>query len=1515
MNPLPRLFSPNRAALGKQTSFCGGLLVLLFILALSETVLAQGKGRPPGNLDIRVNPPATGLPGVTETALAKSKQAIARNLSKGISQLKGTVRGGEVTVSPITGSAEVVSAADSLTAAAPNRPGWDIVKDFVQANTALYGLTTNDVANLRFIGESVSQASGLRMVRVEQMVNGRPVFQSETRFIIDREGRLIRSVGLLVPDTSAAAVAPINTVSAQNALVSAMASVNLVVDPARMTLANTKPDGNKTEVVANHPRISGNVPSELVYFPIAPGVLVLAWSQVTMTEGEGDWYTLVEANTGTLLWRKNIRAHVSTHEARFSVYVQADGKTPTDSPAPLSPTTATTGSGLQPAGIARTTVNMSVVQNITASPNGWITDGGTTTTGNNVDAYMDADNPADSPDTSLFFKLDGVGRPIGNPDTAARNRDFLGTTPRDFTMTPPPQGGNPESGQTATGNGNNGGTAIDAFRRGAVTHLFYIANWYHDQLFALGFDEAAGNFQAINFSGQGTGNDRVLAEAQDGSGTDNANFSTPPDGQSGRMQMYRFIGPTIDRDGGLDAEIVIHELTHGLSNRLIGNGAGLNWGVGGGMGEGWSDFYALSLLNNSNADDPNGKYAAGAYATYKAFGFTSYLDNYLYGIRRFPYSTDNSINPLTWADVDDVTFNLAGGIVASPLNFSAGGACEVHNIGEIWCNTLWEVRSRVIADPAGANGDVPTGNNKMLQIVTDGMKMTPINPSFIDARDALIAADAAANGGTNEIWIWQGFADRGLGYNAVAPFSRMFGWIAGHETIGESFDVPYLDVHSIAISDSLGNNNGAIDPGEPVKITVKLKNPWRKASFGVASATAMLTTSTPGVTIMTGTSTYPAIPALGNADGSQFKFTVPSSATAGQALSFTITPTSSLGTRAVNFTLRVGTPAGNGAPITYTKAAGALAIPDNSARGVVSTLTITDDHEIADLNFQVDSLTHTAVGDLTLLVRAPNGLGIDLISAVGGGSDGGPGNNFLNTVIDDQASGDLLLITAASAPFTGSWKPTFNNASWSSFGFPHDPTGTLSRYNGLSTKGDWKVVVSDQGAADTGTLNTWSLIVTPKAYTVTPFVAPSLTISGAAAYAPTDYPPSSPSAKKVEDVTVNLTGNASGNTLTASDGTYSLSGVPYGGNYCIVPDKTNDSPTVNGVSVLDIGLVRQHLLSPGSTTLTTPYKLLAADVNNSSNITILDIAFLRQVILGNTNRFPAGLWRFVPYEYAFPDALNPWGAPSTLCETDLIANATGDDLVAIKLGDLNDSWTPPPSMSLVHQLGKANVGTDAAANRAVALPQVAFEVTSHAVQPSQTVTATVMARGFRQVTGAQFTLVWDPAVLRFAGFGNFGLRGLSAGNFGSAMVGQGRLAFAWDDPLAAGLTLDDGVVVFSVSFQIIGEANSSSDLTFGDTPTMREVGVNFAAGTFVSESGQVSVGPVRPNVRLVGHADGQFRLAVPTVSGQRYVLEFADSLPTSSWTPLSTMTGDGSVKLFFDPGATNHQRYYRVRLE
>jgi uncharacterized repeat protein (TIGR01451 family) len=1037
-----------------------------------------------GNLDVRVTS-RRDLVRVLSGNRVDTRQTGVRAatqiqaLFKGATQLKTVSPGAEVRFSPLFGAAEVVrNNQGTLTGPAPGRAGKDIVLDFVRANAALYGLSEADLANLRFKGESLDRKSGLRMVRFEQIVNGLPVFQSDTRVTLDKNGRIIRVVGLLAPNAPVNALAVSPQTTAQQALVTAMKSVGIVLDPAKLSLRNTSPDGTRAEVVAGDVRIKGSVPSHLVYFPLGPGVLVPAWQQITFTKGPGDWNTLVDAGSGVLLWRKNMRSYASTQQARFSVYVQGDNKTPAESPAPHSPTDVTPGAGTQFPEIARTTVNMSAVQDATASPNGWIDDGDNTTTGNNTDTYLDTDAD-DVPDSGL---LDDNGRPVGNLDGSGNLRDFLGTG---YNYTPAPQGGNPDAGTDPTDT---------QFRRGAVTQLFYLTNFYHDRLYNLGFDEAAGNFQNDNFGKGGLAEDPVLAEAQDGSGTDNANFSTPPDGESGRMQMFLFDFPTPERDGSLDATIVLHELTHGLSNRLIGDGNGLIWDEGGGMGEGWSDFYALSLLFGSNAYDPNAKYAEGAYATYQFVGLT---DNYLYGIRRFPYSTDNSVNPLTWADVDDVTYNTAGGIAPSPLDvfFSSSGALEVHNVGEIWANTLWEVRSRIIADPAGADGDVPTGNDKMLSIVTDALKMTPINPSFVDARDALIDADCAANACVNEKWIWAGFADRGLGYKAISPLGQdgISVGTGGNAFlgVGESFSMPYLDIDSFTVDDSLGNNNGAIDPGEPIRLTVALFNPWHDTTFSVPVATATLTTSTPGVTILTGSSTYGPIAAKNAASGTPFLFTVPASALCGQSIHFTITTSSLIGDKSVDFTVRIGTPSGTGTPVTYSRTIpGGLAIPDADRIGVTDAMTIADDLEIADLDFRIDDLTHTFTGDLTIGLKAPSGYGTSLIYLRGTFLADGDGDNFVKTLIDSSSTNDLNLTDSTFAPFTGDWLPAFNSPIWGLFGIPNlgpDPIDQLSYVEGRSTQGVWKVHVADEFFADTGQLNTWSLIVTPTAFTCAAF--------------------------------------------------------------------------------------------------------------------------------------------------------------------------------------------------------------------------------------------------------------------------------------------------------------------------------------------------------------------------------------------------------------------------------------------
>jgi len=262
------------------------------------------------------------------------------------------------------------------------------------------------------------------------------------------------------------------------------------------------------------------------------------------------------------------------------------------------------------------------------------------------------------------------------------------------------------------------------FKEAAVANAFFLVNDHHDRTYALGFTEAAGNFQTDNFGKGGAQNDPVNVDAQDGSGTNNANFATPPDGSRPRMQMFLFtINGGATEDGDFDPTVIYHENTHGLSNRLVGNGATtcLRNLQSGGMGEGWSDFVAATFLDNP---------VIGAYVT----------GNATVGIRQF--SMANS--PFTYNDIKVGTLN------------------EVHKVGELWAATLWDIRN-------GVGGVGGLGAATIEQLVVSGMKLTPCNPSMLNARDAILQADVNINGGANRCAIFAAFAHRLMGTGASSP--------------------------------------------------------------------------------------------------------------------------------------------------------------------------------------------------------------------------------------------------------------------------------------------------------------------------------------------------------------------------------------------------------------------------------------------------------------------------------------------------------------------------------------------------------------------------------------------------------------------------------------------------------------------------------------------------------------------------------------------------------------------------
>jgi hypothetical protein len=148
-----------------------------------------------------------------------------------------------------------------------------------------------------------------------------------------------------------------------------------------------------------------------------------------------------------------------------------------------------------------------------------------------------------------------------------------------------------------------------------------------------------------------------------------------------------------------------------------------------------------------------------------AYLFGGLTDNYYYGIRRYPYSTAMNKSPLTFKDIDRTQADPHSGIPTNPI-WVGTSASEVHNVGEVWCAMLWEARAKLLSTH-GTYG----GNLFMLQLVTEGMMLCPPHPTFTQARDAILQADAVDNRAADWADLWSAFAKRGLGWSAIAPDS------------------------------------------------------------------------------------------------------------------------------------------------------------------------------------------------------------------------------------------------------------------------------------------------------------------------------------------------------------------------------------------------------------------------------------------------------------------------------------------------------------------------------------------------------------------------------------------------------------------------------------------------------------------------------------------------------------------------------------------------------------------------
>lgn len=279
---------------------------------------------------------------------------------------------------------------------------------------------------------------------------------------------------------------------------------------------------------------------------------------------------------------------------------------------------------------------------------------------------------------------------------------------------------------------------------------------------------------------------------------------------------------------------------------------------------------------------------------------------------------------------------------------------------------------------------------------------------------------------------------------------------------GTATETAVLSVNSRAMSQVSGNSNGVVDPGETFSLDIPLRND------GTVTATSVLGTlslTSGSASLDRAVSAYPNIaPAQVQSNSLPYLFTVGLDHACGAPLEFTLTVTyDPSNTLVYNFTVPVGTPS-LGAPVTYNSTDVPKAIPDNTASGVNSTLTVGDSALVGDVNVRIGSLLHTYDGDLVLRITSPEGSTIILANR-----RGGMGDNYTNTLFDDSA---VTPISSGSAPFTGSF-------------IPEEP---LAVTNDQSMAGVWTLNVADLASADIGTLQAWSLDIAPVVYTCSPYV-------------------------------------------------------------------------------------------------------------------------------------------------------------------------------------------------------------------------------------------------------------------------------------------------------------------------------------------------------------------------------------------------------------------------------------------
>ncbi len=288
---------------------------------------------------------------------------------------------------------------------------------------------------------------------------------------------------------------------------------------------------------------------------------------------------------------------------------------------------------------------------------------------------------------------------------------------------------------------------------------------------------------------------------------------------------------------------------------------------------------------------------------------------------------------------------------------------------------------------------------------------------------------------------------------------------------------------------------------------------------------------------------------------------------------------------------------------------------------------------------------------------------------------------------------------------------------------------------------------------------------------------------------------STPAGSGLGNVTVNVNGNGpfTPSITTGLNGQYQFIDLGLGHDYTFTPNQ--NTGFMNGVTTYDLVLMTQHILNV--TPFDSPYKYIAADVNNNGAVTTADVVQLRRMILQIITEFPNNTsWRFVDAGHAFQNPQNPFqpSFPEYFNVNNLANNVAGVDFVAVKIGDVNGTATTnftagndPDDRGLTEEL--------------------TFVVEDKEVQAGETFEVAFKANNFINLFGYQFALQFDASTLQLADIEIGDLTNLTETNFGLTMLDRGIITTSWDN--SKNILHDNNTVLFTLVF----EANTNTTLS------------------------------------------------------------------------------------------------------